>query len=110
MFSGFVDYLDLLSFLVEVGSEVHESHVTPPSHSIKTDDVSMILERANAFKLHSVRETKVKNKSRHDPSVAVSLQDSLSSALKVIQDSCCCNAFSSLPLALRFGLSSGGGQ
>jgi hypothetical protein len=60
-----------------------ESRVTPPSQSIHTDDVSMIMERSNAFKLHSVRETHLKNKSHHDPAVTVGIQDPLTAATKV---------------------------
>jgi hypothetical protein len=101
-FGGFVDYLDLLSFMVQVATDkvlMHcegpsrcfyyrlqlqrESRVTPPSQSIHTDDVSMIMERSNAFKLHSVRETHLKNKSHHDPAVTVGIQDPLTAATKV---------------------------
>ena len=65
------------------GSMQRESRVTPPSQSIHTDDVSMILERANAFKLHSVRENHVNNKSHHDPAVTVNINDPLTAATKV---------------------------
>ncbi len=97
-FSGFVDLMDLLSLLVETATSKKvcslvcslyflqntqmESFVTGPSQSLHTDDVSMIFDRSNQFKLHSIREQSAKNKSHHDPSCVVALSDPISAAIK----------------------------
>ena len=81
-FLGFVDYLDLVAFLVEVCKEEKKSRVTPPSTSLETDDLSMIMERGNTFSLRTIQEKKLANRSHHDPSVIVSIEDPLTAATK----------------------------
>lgn len=68
---AFVDYLDLLAALVAVVTQERASRITPPSHSLHTDDVSMILERGNALLLHSLDEHRAANKSGRNPLVVV---------------------------------------
>lgn len=80
--TGFVDCLDLLAYLVECVTAQKQSRVTPPSTSLHNDDLSMIMERANNFRLHSLRERHVKNKSGRDHTVTVALSDPLTAATR----------------------------
>lgn len=79
--SSCTDLLDILSVLVEISGKPHQSHVTPPSVSLHSDDVGMIMERSNEFKLHSIRERQAKNKSHTDPFVTVALTDPIQTAV-----------------------------
>ena len=82
--AGFVDWLDILGHLIEVTSEEKQSRVTPASRSLTTDDLSMIMERANEFSLRSVAGKQVSNKSRKDPWKTVKSSDPLQRALNVL--------------------------
>lgn len=62
MAAGFVDWLDVLGHLIEVVSSEKQSRVTPASRSLTTDDMSMIMDRANEFALRTLTEANVQNK------------------------------------------------
>ncbi len=82
--AGFVDWLDILGHLIEVVSESKQSRVTPASRSLTTDDMSMIMERANSFALRTIEERAVQNKSRKDPWKTIKVTDSLQKAINVL--------------------------
>jgi CBS-domain-containing membrane protein len=82
--AGFVDWLDILGYLIDVVSESKHSRVTPASRSLTTDDFSMILERANEFSLRTVGGKHLSNKSSKDPWKSVKAGDSLQKAVNVL--------------------------
>lgn len=82
--AGFVDWLDILGYLVDVVSETKQSRVTPASRSVTTDDFSMLMERANEFALRTVASKHLSNKSKTDPWRSVKVDDPLSRALAVL--------------------------
>jgi len=53
---GFLDILDILSFLVRVTAEPLESRVTPVSQSLKTDDLDLLFERSIKFNCAAVEK------------------------------------------------------
>jgi CBS domain-containing protein len=82
--AGFVDWVDILGYLIEVVSEAKHSRVTPASRALTTDDFSMIMERANEFALRTVAGKHVSNKSKRDPWRSVKAADSLQTAVDVL--------------------------
>ena len=79
-----MDWLDILGYLIEVVSEEKQSRVTPASRSLTTDDMSMIMERANDFSLRTLSEKDLANKSKKDPWKSVKQSDDLQKAFNVL--------------------------
>jgi len=82
--AGFVDWLDILGHLIEVVSEEKQSRVTPASRSLTTDDMSMIMDRANNFALRTVEGKALPNKSKKDPWKTIKMADNVQKATNVL--------------------------
>eukprot|EP01090_Pellita_catalonica_P010756 TRINITY_DN221_c0_g1_i3.p1 TRINITY_DN221_c0_g1~~TRINITY_DN221_c0_g1_i3.p1 ORF type:complete len:261 (-),score=39.63 TRINITY_DN221_c0_g1_i3:19-747(-) len=54
---GWVDHTDLVRFMIATSRTEKSSSTTPPSKDLKGDDLGMLLERGNDFKMAKVLET-----------------------------------------------------
>jgi len=80
---GFVDTLDVLSFLVKTCTKILTRTEVGESRSLETDDVKMLSKRAKDFKLSDLE--KIIDMSKRDPYETVGEGENLSAALPKFQ-------------------------